>query len=239
MTRMAEPTPHLVHIFSGTWDIPSESPFCLKLLTWMKIADVPFETVTLRGPAKSKSGKAPYIAREDGTILEDSSLIIETLTREHDVTLDSDRTPVQRATMVMAQRMLESHLYFVVLLHRWRDHWPAVRAAYFEGNIPAPVLWAVGPSIRRATLKQAQGQGLGKMPWERAVAEAVADLKSLSVVLGEDDYFFGSPGMMDAIAYGSLENIHGEPLDGPLKDALHSHPNLMGWLDRMRTRYWS
>ncbi len=236
---MAAPSPYLVHIFSGKWDIPSESPFCLKLLTWMKIAQVPFETSALQGPAKSKSGKAPYILRDDGTVLEDSSLIIETLTREHGVTLDAGRTPEQRATMVMAQRMIESHLYFVVLLHRWRDNWPSVRAAYFEGAIPGPVLWAVGPFIRRATVKQALGQGLGKMPWERAVAEAVADFDALSAVLGNDDFFFGSPGVMDAIAYGSLENIHGEPLEGPLKDALHGHSNLMRWLDRMRSRYWS
>lgn len=236
---MAEPTRHIVHIFSGAWDIPSESPFCLKLLTWMKIAGVPFDVSALRGPAKSKSGKAPYILREDGTCLEDSSRIIETLTREHGVTLDAERTPEQHASMVMAQRMLESHLYFVVLLHRWRDNWPAIRAAYFEGTIPAPVLWAVGPFIRRATVRQAHGQGLGKMPWEQAVAEAVADLGALSTVLGNDEFFFGSPGLMDAIAYGSLENIHREPLEGPLKDALHSHANLMGWLERMRVRYWS
>lgn len=236
---MVEPTRHIVHIFSGAWDIPSESPFCLKLLTWMKIAGVPFDVSALRGPAKSKSGKAPYILREDGTCLEDSSRIIETLTREHGVKLDAERTPEQYASMVMAQRMLESHLYFVVLLHRWRDNWPAIRAAYFEGTIPAPVLWAVGPFIRRATVRQAQGQGLGKMPWEQAVAEAVADLGALSTVLGNDEFFFGSPGLMDAIAYGSLENIHREPLEGPLKDALHSHANLMGWLERMRVRYWS
>ena len=230
--------PLTVHIFSGAWDIPSESPFCLKLLTWMRMAEIPFVTAKLAGPAKSKSGKAPYVEREDGSIIEDSSRIIETLTEEFSVAMDADRTPEQRATMVMVQRTVETHLYFAVLLHRWRDHWPEVRDAYFKGMMPAPLLWLAGPFIRRATLKQAAGQGMGRMPWPKALAEAEADLQALSTVLGEQDYFMGTPGMTDAIVYGALENVHAEPFDGPLKDALKRHGNLVAWLDRVRDRYW-
>lgn len=230
--------PLTVHIFSGAWDIPSESPFCLKLLTWMKMAEIPFETARLTGPAKSKSGKAPYVEREDGSIVEDSSAIIETFTEEFSVTLDAERTPQQRATTLMLQRMVETHLYFAVLIHRWRDHWPEVREAYFKGLIPTPVLWVAGPFIRRATLKQAEGQGTGRMPWSQAVAEAKADLQALSTTLGDQDYFLGTPGMADAIVYGALENIRAEPFDGPLKDALHRHDNLVAWLDRVRARCW-
>lgn len=228
-----------VHIFAGDWDVPSESPFCLKLLTWLKMADIPFDTVVITGPPKSKSGKAPYIERDDGSILEDSTSIINALTKEHGVALDAERTAQQRATMVLVQRTVETHLYFAVLLHRWRDHWPELRAAYFEGNIPAPVLWFVGPMLRRGALKQADGQGMGKMAWDQAVGEALADLEALAAVLGEQDYFLGTPGLTDAIVYGSLENIRSEPIAGPMKDALMTHANLVRWLDRMRARYWA
>ena len=227
-----------LHIFSGRWEPPSESPFCLKLMTWLRMAGITHETATISGPPKSKSGKAPYIERDDGSILEDSSLIIDVLTTEHGVTLDADRTPQQRATMVMVQRTVETHLYFALLLHRWRDHWPEVRAAYFEGKIPAPILLVVGPMLRRGTLKQAAGHGMGKLPWTQAVREAAADLEALAVVLGDQDYFLGTPGVTDAIVYGSLENIRAEPLEGPLKDALLEHDNLVQWLSRMRDRYW-
>jgi glutathione S-transferase len=230
--------PLTVHIFSGAWDIPSESPFCLKLLTWMKMAEIPFEASALTGPPKSKSGKAPYVERDDGTILEDSSTIIDTLTEEFSVGLDATRTPTERASMLMLQRTVETHLYFAVLLHRWRDHWPEVRASYFKGMMPAPVLWAVGPFIRRDTLRQAKGQGMGRMPWPKAVAEAEADLEALSTMLGSQDYFMGTPGMADAIVYGALENVRSEPFDGPLKDALLRHGNLVSWLDRVRSRCW-
>lgn len=228
-----------VHIFSGRWDPPSESPFCLKLLTWLKMAELPFETVVLRGPAKSKSGKAPYVERDDGSRIEDSSVIIETLTKEHGIALDANRTPQQRATMVLIQRTMETHLYFAMLLHRWRDHWPELRAAYFDGNVPAPVLWIAGPIIRRQALKQAAGQGMGKMPRTQAVEESIADIDAVAAVLGDQEFFLGTPGLTDAIVYGSLENLRAEPIEGPLKDALAGHDNLMRWLERMRKRYWA
>lgn len=228
-----------VHIFSGSWDIPSESPFCLKLLTWLKIAEIPFEASRLTGPPKSKSGKAPYLEREDGTILEDSSAIIEALTKERSIELDAHRTPLERARMLTVQRMVETHLYFAVLLHRWRDHWPEVRTAYFKGMMPAPLLWVAGPMIRRGTLKQAAGQGIGRMPWPKALAEAEDDLRALSTILGEQDFFMGTVGVADAIVYGVLENVRREPFDGPIKDALLQHDNLVAWLDRMTARYWA
>lgn len=230
--------PMKVHIFAGDWDVPSESPFCLKLLTWMRMAEIPFETSVLSGPAKSKSGKAPYLERADGSILEDSSAIIETLSTEYGVRLDAERTPEQRATMTLIQRTVETHLYFAILLHRWRDHWPEIRRSYFEGSIPAPLLLVAGPMIRRGTLKQAHGQGMGRMAWSQAVAEAKEDLQALSVLLGERDYFFGTPGLTDAIVYGSLENIRAEPMAGPLEDTLLGHTNLTAWLDRMKARFW-
>jgi len=228
-----------VHIFSGRWAVPSESPFCLKLLTWMKMAEIPFETVVIKGPPKSKTGKAPYLEREDGSIVEDSAAIIDTLTAEHGVTLDADRSPQQRATMTLVRRTVENHLYFATLLHRWRDHWPEVRTAYFEDIIPAPVLLLAGPFLRRGTLKQAEGHGMGKMPWGRVVEEAKADLAALSAVLGELEFFVGTPGLTDAVVYGALENLRSEPFDGPFIDALSSHSNLVQWLDRMKARYWS
>ncbi len=230
--------PMTVHIFTGKWDVPSESPFCLKLLTWMRMAGIPYETSALSGPAKSRSGKAPYLEREDGSMLEDSSAIIETLRTEYVVKLDAERTPEQRATMTMIQRTVETHLYFAILLHRWRDHWPEIRRGYFEGIIPAPLLLVAGPLIRRGTIKQAHGQGMGRMAWSQAIIEAKDDLLALSVLLGDRDYFLGTPGLTDAIVYGFLENIRVEPMGGPLADALRGHANLTAWLDRMKARYW-
>lgn len=227
-----------VAIMKGSWPVPSESPACLKLLTWLRIAGIPYETSVLQGRPKSKTGKAPYVVRPDGTLLDDSSVIIDVLTAEHGVTLDTERTQSQRALMVLAQRTVESHLYFAGLLARWRDHWPATRDAYF-GQIPKPVRLVLGPLIRRQTLRQAHGQGLGRRPPEQVDAEVRADLQALDRLRGDDDFYFGSPGVTDAIVYGALENARACPIPGTAHTTIRQSDRWMDYLDRIKTRYWS
>lgn len=234
---MTEPV-HVV-VLKASWPLPSASPACLKLLTWLRMAGIAYEDSEPKGPPKSKTGKAPYIVRPDGTLLDDSSIIIAELTREHGVSLDAKRTAKERALMVLIQRTVESHLYFVGLLHRWRDHWPQTREAYFGGKFPRPLLAIAGPLIRRQVLAQAHGQGLGRRPPEDANAEALADIDALEEILGDDEFFFGSPGVTDAIVYGALENARGCPLPGPVKDKITGSERWTAYLDRIRDRWWA
>ncbi len=231
--------PIRVSVLSGRWPVPSESPACLKLLTWLQMAEIPHETEALRGRPKSATGKAPYVTLPDGTIIDDSSMIIERLTVTHDVRLDATRSTRERALMLMAQRTVETHLYFAGLLLRWGDNWHKTRDAYFGDTVPAFVRVLLGPLIRRGALAQAKGQGMGRRPRAEVYAEAVADIDALAELLGDEDYFFGSPGVTDAIVYGALENARACPIDGPTKEAIVENPRWMAYLDRIKDRYWS
>lgn len=233
------PDPVRVAIFRGKWPVPSESPACLKLLTWLRMAGISYEVEPLRGPPRSKTRKAPYLVRPDGSLLDDSSVIVDALTRERGVTLDAHRTPDERALMILVQRTIESHLYFVTLLERWRDNWPATREAYFGGMIPRPFLAIVGAILRRGSLAQAYGQGLGRRPPEQVDAEASADLDALAEILGDREFFFGSPGITDAIVYGTLENARACPVPGMIQRKVTSSARWMAYLDRMKAHYWS
>ena len=73
---------------------PSLSPFCLKLETWLRISKVPFETTTTL--QASTKGKSPWIVY-NGRAIADSSIIVNFLTREFNVGLDSHLTDEQRA----------------------------------------------------------------------------------------------------------------------------------------------
>lgn len=231
-------SPIRVVIMKGSWPVPSESPACLKLLTWLRMAGISYEAAELQGPPKSKTGKAPYIIRPDGTLLDDSSVIIDVLTAEHGVSLDAERTESQRASMVLAQRTVENHLYFAGLLARWRDAWPATRDAYF-GKIPKPIRVVLGPFIRRQALRQAHGQGLGRRPPEQVDAEVRADLQALDHLRGDDDFYFGSPGVTDAIVYGALENARACPVHGTARAVIQQSDRWTQYLDRIKARYWT
>lgn len=160
------------------------------------------------------------------------------LTAEHGVTLDAERTESQRAWMVLAQRTVESHLYFAGLLARWRDHWPATRDGYF-GQIPKPVRLVMGPLIRRQVLRQAHGQGLGRRSPDQVDAEVLADLQALDRLRGDDDFYFGSPGVTDAIVYGALENTRAAPIPSAAKTAIEQSDRWTQYLDGIKARYWS
>ena len=43
----------------GQLDVGSESPACLKLLTWLRMVGIEHDAVPLRGAPKSQTGKAP------------------------------------------------------------------------------------------------------------------------------------------------------------------------------------
>ncbi len=60
--------------FNRTWEIPNLSPFCCKVETYLRMADIAFE-IKATLPSNAPKGKLPYI--EDGDFsLGDSAFII-------------------------------------------------------------------------------------------------------------------------------------------------------------------
>jgi len=58
-------------IMPACWGLPNASPFVVKVQAWLRMADIPHETLELRGPARSATGKVPYLDR----VLESSNLV--------------------------------------------------------------------------------------------------------------------------------------------------------------------
>ncbi|WP_168210871.1 glutathione S-transferase family protein [Persicimonas caeni] len=227
-----------VYSLGGAWGTASASPFCLKLLTWLRMSDVPHRVTYLKGPPKSSTGKAPYIDRPDGSYLEDSSFIIETLTREHGVELDAHLSDAQRATAHMLQRTLENSLYFVMIWQRWIENWEVTREAFF-GHLP-PVVGTVVPALlRRRVAKQTHQQGIGRLPKKEIFDIGCADVGAVASVLGDNDWFFGEPSTTDAMVHSFFSGILAAPIDDRLKEAVQSHDNLVAHSQRIDDLYWT
>ena len=64
--------------FHPCWNVPSASPFCIKLETYLKMANLKYQNQYLDDPRKAPKGKLPYITDNDITIA-DSGLIIDYL----------------------------------------------------------------------------------------------------------------------------------------------------------------
>ena len=222
------------------WGIPNPSPFCLKVETWLRMAKLPYEAREIAGPPQSKAGKVPYVERPDGSLLWDSSVIIETLGRERGVDLDHALSAEQRAVGTLLQRTFEENLYFIGLYDRWVDerHWPRVAADYF-GHFPWVLRTIVLPMVRRKIVAAAHGQGVARLPEGQRVRKGQTDVRAIAHLLGDKPFFFGTPSSYDAIAYAFLANTLAAPFDTEIKAEVRSHANLVAFCERMQASYWA
>lgn len=222
------------------WGLPNPSPFCMKVETWLRMAGIAYEPRAIDGPPRSQSGKLPYVERPDGSLLSDSSAIIETLTRERDVALDGHLCARDRALGVLLQRTLEEDLYFLVLHERWVDdrNWPRTARDYF-GHLPWALRTLIVPIVRRRIVASAAGQGTARLPGERRIAKAQSDVRAIAELLGDRPYFFDEPSSYDACAYAFLANVLWAPYEGPIKDELRGRPNLVAFCERMKAAYYA
>ena len=211
------------------------SPFTLKLETWLRLAGLPYEVVPTRNPGRGPKGKLPFIEDDDGTVLGDSSLIIEHLMRTRGVDLDAGLEPLQRAQALALQRLIEDHLYFIGVWSRWADPagWRGFGPALF-GSLPQPLRRIVAAFVRRQVRASLRAQGLGRHSQTELYAMGRADLEAISLALHERPFFFGErPTTIDAIAYGCLDSLLNVPVETELKRIAQGFPNLAAYCARM------
>lgn len=225
--------------FPPVWGLPNGSPFCMKVETWLRMAGLPYESRYVVNPAKAPKGKLPYI-NDGGMVVADSGFIIDYLKKAHGDKLDGALDSRQRATAHLIRRTLEESLYWSVLYDRWvvDENWAITGPAYFSA-LPRVIRRLVMRIARRAGIRQAHAQGIGRHTREEVYAIGSADLAALAGQLGSSDYFLGSqPTSIDASAYAFIANLLWTPIDSPLTRATKGHANLVAYAERMKARYF-
>jgi glutathione S-transferase len=223
------------------WGLQSPSPFCLKLETWLRMAGIPYDPISLDKPPQSKTGKVPYLLLNDGATLADSNLIIRTLASGRGIDLEGRQTPEEQARTHAILRLVEESLYFAGVWERWMlpEHWPITRDGYF-GTLPGPLRSVFAGLVRRKLKAALHGQGTLRYEPEEIAARGAADIRALSALLGQQAFFGGEqPGVADAAVYGALANLLGFPARTGLKSALEACPNLVAFCRRIEAAYWS
>ena len=220
------------------WKTPNLSPFCAKLETYLRMAEVPYRTAKLaRG--ESPTGKIPYVEL-DGKLVGDSQLIIDELERRRVAqgkpALDAGLSAAELAIARATRRMLEDGFYFVMLYVRWQldGSYPAMRDE-FKKILPGFLV----PIIRRDIGKKLHGQGTGRYGAEAILAMGIADLDAVADLLGDKPFFLGdAPRTIDASVYAFVEAALGFPVDTAIGRAAGKRANLVAYRKRVRERWW-
>lgn len=224
----------------GAWGTPSVSPFCIKLETWLRMMEIPYQ-VKPANPQKSPKGKMPYIRDEDGALIGDSQLILLHLTKRYGDRLDAWLDPADLAKGHAVRRMLEEGSYWVGVHNRWaRDAGYAEVYKVFSGFMPAVAAPFVMPLIRRRIITQLWNQGTGRHSLEDIDAIGRADYQAVSDILGDSPFMLGEePSSVDATVYAFLLGVVRFPVRTSVTELIEGRPNLMAYLERMQARFWS
>jgi glutathione S-transferase len=222
--------------------LANASPFCMKLETYLRMAQLPFVTPSakLRDIGRAPKGKLPYV-QDGSTVLADSNLIIEYLKATYGDRLDVWLSAEQRAVALAFGRLLEENLYWALLYSRWIEPqgWAATKEAFF-GKLPLPLRWLIPPLARRGMRQQLHGHGMGRHSAQEIQAIAARDITALADFLADKPYFMGDePCALDASAYAFLANIVWVPLDSTLQQHALQYPRLEVYCRRMRSRYYT
>ncbi|MBE9031889.1 glutathione S-transferase family protein [filamentous cyanobacterium LEGE 11480] len=226
--------------FAPAFGLRNASPFCLKLETYLRMADVAYVVEEYADLSTAPKGKMPYIKDGDRKI-GDSTLVIDYLKATYGDPLDADLTPEQQAIALAMQRLIEDHFYWALVYSRWEEevNWPLVKDAYFS-ELP-PVIKQVIPGLaRQNTRKNLKGQGMGLHSGEEIYAMGQKDLTAIATFLGDKPFFMGDqPTSLDASAYGSLSNVLCPLFDTPLLRHARQYPQLAAFCQRMEARYYA
>jgi glutathione S-transferase len=224
--------------FSPHWGFNS-SPFCLKLETYLRMAELPYTVVAEDMLDKAPKGKMPYID-DAGEKVGDSNLIIEYLTAKYGDRTDAQLSPADRGISLAMRRLIDENLYWCLVYSRWvnLENWQITRSIYF-GNMPPVVKQIVPGLLRKNVIKSLKGHGMGNHSEAEIHAIGQRDLLALANFLGAKPFFFGDqPTILDAAAYGIVRNLVEVPYRSPLNQQAKQLDNLVAFTDRMTARFY-
>lgn len=233
-----KPSPILLFVFPRMFAIPNLSPFCCKLETWLRIADVPYEVVETRDPRTAPRGKLPFIQDGDARIA-DSSVIVEHLERTRGIDLDVHLDASQRATALLVQRTLEEHYSFVLAYtHLVHDDGLKHTRTRFDA-VPSLIRPFVTRAVHKNVSKLLWHQGLLRCSHDEIVAAAIDDWRAVLAFMSDGPFFFGERATsIDATVFGTLAPTVLTPIDTPIRAFLRSQPKAVAYAERMRMRFF-
>ncbi len=226
-----------VHGFPPVFEMQL-SPFGLKLETWLRMIDQPYDmkwSFTKMGPKKT----VPFVVL-DGSPLGDSELIIQQICARSGRDPDSHLTQEARKQSLFIRRMVEEHFYYILVYSRWQDAaiWPEFSRQVFA-SLPFPLRPLIKSRAQKAVMGMLYAQGISRHSPDEIYAKAVTDLECLSVELGARSFMVGDkPTVADASVYGHLANVLYQPLQSRLGDELRKFQNLCDYCDRLKALYW-
>ncbi len=227
-----------LYTFGSNFGLPDPSPFVMKTEVQLKMAGLAYQSER-GGPPTAPKGKLPYID-DDGLVVADSVFIRDYLEKTYGVDLDKGLTADQRALAWAVERMVEDHLYWIMVHARWTDDENFAKGpAHFFDAAPEPMRGEVRRQAREGVTQVLHGQGVGRHSPEEIGDLAARSFSALAQILGDKPYLTGDrPCGADASVFGLVAGVLTPLFDTAVRDAALAHDNLVAYQERLMAQYY-
>jgi glutathione S-transferase len=227
-----------LYTFGPAFGLPDPSPFVMKGEMLLKLAGLPYET-NRRGLSGAPKGKLPYI-RDEGTVVADSTLIRMHIEKKYGFDFDKGLSARERGVAWAVEKMLEDHLYWVLVYWRWMidENFERGPKQFFK-RVPALLRPLITRAVRKNVRTRLHGHGMGRHSDVEKNAIADRCVEALSQVLGDNRYLMGDQVCgADATAFAFIAGGLPELFESPLQKRLATTTNLVAYRDRMMVEFY-
>jgi glutathione S-transferase len=223
---------------SKEYNLLSFSPFCTKAELFLIYNEIDYKRKFLGNSGKAPRAKLPYI-KYKGEDIPDSQNIIDRLSKEFDIDLDKNLTQEQKAHAYVILKMLEEHLYWIMLYFRWVDdiNWKTTKDVFFDG-MPAPLKAVIPSIVRKSVVNSCHSQGISRYSKNEILNMLDKSMSSLTTLLGSKKFFFGEKlTAIDFSAYGIFSNMLFDFIpNSELKAAITKYENLVNYTQNIHNQ---
>lgn len=213
-----------LYLYPPIWGLPSLSPFCSKVYYYLKWFNFEFEVITVNNPRKGPKGKFPII-KDGAEIIADSEFIIRTLNQKYrtHLSITAEEYPILR--------LVEEHLYFIILYSRWIDPIgkPIIDTA-FKPFFPIGSAKLCLYLIRHQLKRQGYYQGIARHSREEVYQKGIDDLLAVETYLRQKSL---KRTLIDVTLYPFLNTINNTPINNPLKTFISDSQTISDYLNHL------
>lgn len=224
--------------FGPNFGLPEISPYVTKTEVQLRMAGLAYEKVP-SNPAQAPKGQLPFID-DGGRLIGDSTFIRMHLEREHGIDFDTGLSPLERATALAIELMVDRELAPAFTYFRWLvpANFEKGPANFFNGAPPEQ-----RDAIKKDVLERVRAsflaRGIARHTEEEITMLARRSLEALDLFIGDLPYLMGDkPCGADAFIFATLAGAMTPFFDTPVRDAAISYPRLVAYVSRMMDRFY-
>uniref|UniRef100_A0A3B4BG25 Uncharacterized protein n=1 Tax=Periophthalmus magnuspinnatus TaxID=409849 RepID=A0A3B4BG25_9GOBI len=224
----------ILHQFSRPKNgVPSLSPFCLKIETYLRMVDLPYQNYF--DGKLSPQGKMPWIEYNHEQV-SGSEFIIDFLEEKFGINLNKNLTLEERAVSRAITKMVEEH---TIAYCQWVDNLEETQKLLsMSGPLSDTLKWLLSHLNGSMVRREMYGHGIGRFSKEEVYSLMEKDLRTLATLL-DKKYFMGSKvSTLDATVFGHLAQamwtLPGTRPEQLIKELI----NLAMFCERMRRKFW-